>query len=136
VWNTKAKPLEDFKKKRVDVACFCIQIIFFVCVWYWGLNSGPWFFYIGALITWSMPPVLFAFWLFWGWGLLFIWQAWTWVLTDLHHHPTINWDGVSQTFCPGWPWSSILLIATSRIAMITGLSRFTQPQVIFSKVIF
>jgi hypothetical protein len=30
---------------------------FFVCLWHWGLNSGPHTHYTGTLTTWSNPPV-------------------------------------------------------------------------------
>jgi hypothetical protein len=34
----------------------------------------------------------------------------------------IGWDGVSRTFCPGWPRIVILLIFTSQVVRITGRS--------------
>jgi hypothetical protein len=38
----------------------------------------------------------------------------------------IDWDGVLWIFCPFWPWTMILLISTSYIARITGLSHQDQ----------
>jgi hypothetical protein len=31
----------------------------------------------------------------------------------------IGWDGVLQTFCPGWPWNVIFPISASQVARIT-----------------
>jgi hypothetical protein len=46
--------------------------------------------------AWAKPPV-HLLWLFWRWG-------------------------ASQTICPGWPQTEILLISASQIARITGVS--------------
>jgi hypothetical protein len=35
------------------------------------------------------------------------------------------WDGISLTFCLGWHWTMILLIAASWVAGITGVSHYT-----------
>jgi hypothetical protein len=48
---------------------------------------------------------------------------------DRHPPPCpafIGWDGFSETFCPGWPWIVILLISTSQVTRITGMSHCTQ----------
>jgi hypothetical protein len=40
------------------------------------------------------------------------------------HHSTqhfIGWDEISWTFCPGWPWTVILLISTSWVARIISV---------------
>jgi hypothetical protein len=37
-------------------------------------------------------------------------------------HPTIGWDGVLQTFCPGWPPTAIVLISASWVARMIGVS--------------
>jgi hypothetical protein len=61
---------------------------------------------------------------FWFWGLnsgltpwatlpaLFLWR--------------VFWDRVSQTFCPGWLWTLVLLISASWVAGITGVSHWCQ----------
>jgi hypothetical protein len=41
-------------------------------------------------------------------------------------HPAITWDGVSLTFCPGWPGIAILLISTFWVARITDVRHHTQ----------
>jgi hypothetical protein len=35
----------------------------------------------------------------------------------------VFWDRVSWTICPGWLWTSILLISASRVARIAGVSQ-------------
>jgi hypothetical protein len=42
-------------------------------------------------------------------------------------HPVIGWDGVSQTFCPGWPWNYNPLDLCLPRSRITGLSQHTWP---------
>jgi hypothetical protein len=45
-------------------------------------------------------------------------------ITDMHHHSwLIGWDGISLTFCPGCPQTSILPISGG----ITGLSHHVWP---------
>jgi hypothetical protein len=39
-----------------------------------------------------------------------------------NHAQLICWDGVLLLFCSQWPPSLILLISTSKVAMITGVS--------------
>jgi hypothetical protein len=39
----------------------------------------------------------------------------------------VGWDVVLLTFCPGWPWTTVLLIFTSQEARITGMSHCAQP---------
>jgi hypothetical protein len=47
---------------------------------------------------------------------------------DTHHHTwLIYWNDILLTFCPGCPWSSILLISTSQVARIIGVSHCTWP---------
>jgi hypothetical protein len=42
-------------------------------------------------------------------------------MTGLCHQAKLSvWDEVSLTFCPGWPWTLILLISISGVAGITG----------------
>jgi hypothetical protein len=37
-------------------------------------------------------------------------------ISNSHHYAWfIGWDGISQTFCPGWPQTSILWISTSQV---------------------
>jgi hypothetical protein len=36
------------------------------------------------------------------------------------------------TFCPGWPWTVVLLFFASRVAGITGVSHHTQLTMMFS----
>jgi hypothetical protein len=36
----------------------------------------------------------------------------------------IFWDRILQTICPGWLWTSILLISASWVARITGVSHW------------
>jgi hypothetical protein len=44
-------------------------------------------------------------------------------ITDVNHHAwVIYWDGVSLTFCVGWPWTLIILISASWVVGITGVS--------------
>jgi hypothetical protein len=38
-------------------------------------------------------------------------------------------DGVSQTVCPDWPQNSILLISSSQVARITGMSHWHLAQI-------
>jgi hypothetical protein len=39
--------------------------------------------------------------------------------------PIIGWDGVSWTFCWGWPGTTILPISASQVARITSVSPYT-----------
>jgi hypothetical protein len=43
------------------------------------------------------------------------------------HLAFYHWDGVSQTFCHSWPQTVILLISTSQVARITGVSHHVWP---------
>jgi hypothetical protein len=45
-------------------------------------------------------------------------------------------DGVTQTTCPGWPQTEILLISTSQVARITGMSHQCLTSIFFYSVIF
>jgi hypothetical protein len=47
-----------------------------------------------------------------------------------------SWDGVSQTFCLGWPGTSILPISTFWISGITGKSHHTQLTSVFLELFF
>jgi hypothetical protein len=42
-------------------------------------------------------------------------------------HPAIGWDGVSQTFLPGWPWTVSLLLSASWVVKITHWSQHQPP---------
>jgi hypothetical protein len=42
-----------------------------------------------------------------------------------HQARLIGWDGVSLTFCWGWPQTAILLISASRVSEISGMSHHT-----------
>jgi hypothetical protein len=42
------------------------------------------------------------------------------------------WDRVSQTFCPGWLWITVLLISASWVARITGMSHQCQNRHFFT----
>jgi hypothetical protein len=41
------------------------------------------------------------------------------------HSAFTDWDDVSWTFCPGWPWTLIFLIFAPWVAKITGLGYST-----------
>jgi hypothetical protein len=41
--------------------------------------------------------------------------------TSVYHHWHICWDGISLTFCMGWPWTMIFLIPSSQVVGIIGL---------------
>jgi hypothetical protein len=41
----------------------------------------------------------------------------------------VFWDRVSQTICPGWLWTVVLLISASWVARITGV-RHQHPAII------
>jgi hypothetical protein len=36
--------------------------------------------------------------------------------------PSCYWDGVSETFCPSWLWTTNLPISASQVSRITGMS--------------
>jgi hypothetical protein len=42
------------------------------------------------------------------------------------HAQIIGWDGISRTFCLGWPQTMILLISTCQVATITGMNHRAQ----------
>jgi hypothetical protein len=53
--------------------------------------------------------------------------------TAVHHHVClVCWDGLSLHFCPGWPWSMILLISNAWVAGITGMHHGTWPELTFN----
>jgi hypothetical protein len=87
--------------------------------------------------AWPTPPALFAFLILgleyctYAWASLNhnlpIYASWVTGMTDLQYYAQlIDWDGVLQTFCQGWPWMSILPIFASWVAGITGVSYHTQ----------
>jgi hypothetical protein len=49
-----------------------------------------------------------------------------WDDRDMPLHLSSLWDGVSQTFCLGWPQTAIHLISASQVTTILGLSHHTQ----------
>jgi hypothetical protein len=50
-------------------------------------------------------------------------------MSDAHHcNSVIGWDGVSGSFCPGWPQTVILLLPISQLARITSVSYPTLPE--------
>jgi hypothetical protein len=87
-----------------------------------------------------MPPVLFALGIFQIGSCIYVWAgldhnssylcflcSWD----DRHTPPSpafIGWDGISQTFCLGWPQTVFLLISVSWGARIIGMTH----QVFFS----
>jgi hypothetical protein len=91
--------------------------------------------------TWVRGPALFAFVTFCNGVLCFMpCLAWTMIspptyalhvadraCITISPHPGFffGWDGISQTFCPSWPWTMILPISTSQEAKITGVSHHT-----------
>jgi hypothetical protein len=109
------------------------------------------------------PPILCCFLLQWGYRdaspqpAFFHWDggltifsflpglSWIWNHSDLillHNSvwklyvtcPAVGWDGISQTFCLGWPQTMILLISVSQIARITAKSHQLQAKPIFLKI--
>jgi hypothetical protein len=63
--------------------------------------------------------------------------AWTFIFhlcflyswDDSHMPPStgfIVWDGVSITFCQGWPWNSIIQLSTSQVARITDVRHHSE----------
>jgi hypothetical protein len=95
-----------------------------------------------VLYTWETPPVLFALVIFFGRVLHFFdqagldsdpstcafhvahgWQAHT------PHDWLDGWDGISLTFFLGFPQTTVLLICTSKVTGITGVSHRAWPYV-------
>jgi hypothetical protein len=75
--------------------------------------------------TWGTMQILFALGIFWIGSHIYAWVDWTMIL--LFSLPTflgwqvcatcpafIGWDRVWLMFCPGWPWTMILLSSTSQ----------------------
>jgi hypothetical protein len=56
----------------------------------------------------------------WTSVLLFVLPSWEDRLLPLC--PIIGWDGVLQTFGPGWPQTVMLPFSASQVARIIGLS--------------
>jgi hypothetical protein len=66
--------------------------------------------------------------------IIFFFFGWTWVWTQVQTTwatpPALSvkvfifWDTLSQTICPGWLWTTILLISASWVARITGVSHW------------
>jgi hypothetical protein len=75
----------------------------------WGLNSGLHTCKAGVLL---IEPHLQS---------IFIWLFWRWS---------------SQTVCPCWPWTVILLISASRVARMTGMSHCPPALLILLTVFF
>jgi hypothetical protein len=94
--------------------------------WYWSLNSG-----LRQVLYWlNTTPAIFAliilktepcFWLRLIWTAILLVYAFHhhWDDHHPHHHTQLfsHWDGVSQTFCAGWPGTMILPISASHIAL-------------------
>jgi hypothetical protein len=114
---------------------FAVQKLFIfllIFLWYCGLNSGPCSYWSGALPLepYLQPRAEAFFFFFQYWGLnsgtspwvtppaLFLWRVFR--------------DGVSQTICPGWLQTAILLISASQIVRITGMSHQLLAQKLFN----
>jgi hypothetical protein len=93
-----------YYEELVQVSYPLFQLIFFFLVGL-GLNSGLHTCKVGALMLETHIQYILL-WLFWRWG-------------------------VSQTTCPGWPWTLILLISASQVARITGVSHQCLAQFTF-----
>jgi hypothetical protein len=47
------------------------------------------------------------------------------MIITYYHSQLFCQDGVSQTFCPDWPLTTVLLISVTRVARIAGMSHHT-----------
>jgi hypothetical protein len=111
--------------------CFSFGGFFWQC---WGLISGLWL-ARKVLTAWATLAILFALVIFetvlvfcWGWPgprpsyfMLLGWQAWT----AMSSH-WLRWGSVWWTFCLGLPQTAILLISSSQVARILGMSHHVQ----------
>jgi hypothetical protein len=86
------------------------------------LNSVP----CTCSTTWIMPPCPFLLYVFLKYVLAF-WLGWQARATIPSFLLVEMGRGVSWTFYPDWPWTSILLISVSWAARITGMSHGTWP---------
>jgi hypothetical protein len=65
-----------------------------------------------------------------------LWSSYLWFPMELGWQvvtppcPAIGWDGVFQTFFSGWPGTPILLISTSRVTRIIGVSHCAWPSLL------
>jgi hypothetical protein len=59
-----------------------------------------------------------------AWTTIFLYASQTARITGMCHHTQlfISWNGISQTFCLGWPQTTILHDPASHGARITGLN--------------
>jgi hypothetical protein len=49
----------------------------------------------------------------------------SWDNRHMPPHPAIDWNGILQTFCLGWPWTNTFPISSFQVAKITDLSHYT-----------
>jgi hypothetical protein len=87
--------------------------------------------------TWAAPPALFALGYFQTGSHssakagLELWSSYLCLriarTRDVNHNAQlIGCDGISLTFCSGWPWTRVLPIITSPVAGKTGMSHDSQ----------
>jgi hypothetical protein len=57
-------------------------------------------------------------------GMICVWHG---MIGMYHYTQLIDWDGGLANFCPCWSWAMILLISTSCVAGITGMSHHPRP---------
>jgi hypothetical protein len=109
-------------------------------------------FELSTCTTWTMPPDLLCFSYFSDQASCFCqagldcdppatyasYPAGITDTQDMHHHSQlVCWDGISWTFCLGWPWTTALPISASQGARIADVSHHTQPVIFaYSKLIW
>jgi hypothetical protein len=119
--------------------CVCVMLPVF-SLWYWCLNSDLHLLGRHATFCVVTPIALLVFFFFWN-------RVWLFAQADLDHDPFpliydlhsslderhesphsvfFCWEGVSQTFCPGWPGILILLNSASCIAGMIEIQHHTQ----------
>jgi hypothetical protein len=71
--------------------------------------------------------------LIFSWASLRMWSSYLCLLCFWNYRhvplcPACLLDGVPPTFCPSWTWTVVVLIATSCVIWIIGMSHWAWPQ--------